>query len=186
MLYNQRAGTVSQHHARSNHTSHFLGVRSMATKQCSKCGVIKPIESFYRHPSAKLGRAPACKECEKKFMRQWLSRTGNASIKRYEKTKKGFLMRKYRGMQSRVTATAGKNLRLYGGKELLARDDFYAWAESSAQFHSLFELWVSAGYDRKLSPSVDRIDSAIGYRLDNMRWVTHSENSKCRSNPKHS
>jgi hypothetical protein len=37
---------------------------------------------------------------------------------------------------------------------------------------------VSSGYDRKLTPTVDRINTELGYEIHNMRWLTHSENSR--------
>lgn len=33
-------------------------------------------------------------------------------------------------------------------------------------------------YDRKLAPTVDRVNSTLGYEVWNMEWVTHSENSR--------
>lgn len=101
---------------------------------------------------------------------------GNAACKRYEKTKPGFLMRLYRNMQSRVNGVQWRKYHLYEGKALLPRDEFYAWADASAEFHALFEAWEAAGYDRHITPSVDRIDSDRGYSLDNMRWVPFREN----------
>lgn len=110
--------------------------------------------------------------------REYRKKTGNACTKKYEKTKKGFLMRLYRNMQSRVTGIQKKKHHLYKGKDLLPRDHFYEWALSSSRFHELFSVWEESGYDRKLTPSVDRIDSRRGYSIINMEWVTHSENSR--------
>jgi hypothetical protein len=44
-------------------------------------------------------------------------------------------------------------------------------------FNMLFEEWERSGYDTKLTPSIDRLDSGHGYTFDNMGWITHSENS---------
>jgi len=104
--------------------------------------------------------------------------SGNSHTKKYEKTVNGFLMRLYRNMQSRVTGVQKAKFHLYEGKRLLNREDFYNWAKSSTKFHILFNEWEKSGYERKLSPSVDRIDSSRGYEMDNMEWVTHSENSR--------
>lgn len=118
------------------------------------------------------------KEQENKYRREWRKRTGNAATKKYEKTHKGFLMRKYRNMQSRVEGIQWRKAHLYEGKQILPRDDFYDWAISHPDFLALFDQWIESNYDRKLSPTVDRIDSSKGYILDNMQWITHSENSK--------
>jgi hypothetical protein len=45
----------------------------------------------------------------------------------------------------------------------------------------MFEIYKSSEFNRKLAPTVDRIDSSKGYSLDNMRWLTHSENSRLGS-----
>lgn len=103
---------------------------------------------------------------------------GNAATKKYERTKNGKLMRNYRNMESRVKGIQKKKSHLYYGKELLPREDFYAWAKNSEDYNSLYNDWVKSGYDRKLAPTVDRIDSSRGYVVDNMRWLTHSENSR--------
>lgn len=108
---------------------------------------------------------------------KYRKRVGNAPTKRYEKTKKGFLVRAYRNMKSRVSGIQGKQ-HLYEGKALLDKADFYEWALSSKDFHALFSNWEQSNYERKLSPSVDRKDSRKGYTKENMEWVTHSENSR--------
>lgn len=103
---------------------------------------------------------------------------GNACTKKYEKTKKGFLVRLYRNMQSRVTGVQKLKIHLYEGKSLLGRDDFYEWSNNNATFHELFKLWEDSNYERRLTPSVDRIDSSLGYEISNMEWIPFHEN--CR------
>jgi hypothetical protein len=110
--------------------------------------------------------------------RQYRKATGNAVTKRYERTKKGKLMRLYRNMESRVSGIQWQKYHLYEGRSILPREEFYEWALSCPRFHELYDEWVASGYDRKLTPSVDRIDSGKGYEPSNMEWVTHSENSR--------
>jgi hypothetical protein len=113
--------------------------------------------------------------------RERRKRTGNATTKKYEKSPKGFLMRLYRNMQSRVTGVQKQKFHLYQGKELLDRQDFYNWSIDNPIFLEMFEIYKSSEFNRKLAPTVDRIDSSKGYSLDNMRWLTHSENSRLGS-----
>lgn len=101
---------------------------------------------------------------------------------KYEKTKNGFLMRLYRNMKSRISGVQKEKARLYAGKELLEKEDFYFWAKNSPEFHKMFKEYENSGYDRKLAPTVDRINSDIGYVVSNMEWKTHSENSARTSN----
>jgi len=110
--------------------------------------------------------------------REYRRLVGNVSTHRYEKTPKGFLMRAYRNMQSRVRGIQKQKAHLYLGKELLPRQEFYDWAMGQPDFWTLFTEWQRSQYDRKLCPTVDRIDSSEGYFIDNMEWVTHSENSR--------
>lgn len=110
--------------------------------------------------------------------REYRKRTGNAATLKYERTKRGKLMRIYRNMLSRVTGVQAAKYHLYQGKALLEKHDFYEWAIDQTDFHRLYDAWVGSGYDRKLAPSVDRIDSSQGYETWNMEWVTHSENSR--------
>jgi hypothetical protein len=113
-----------------------------------------------------------------KRQREYRKRTGNKTTKKYEKTPNGFLVRMYRNMQSRTCGIQKKKAHLYKGLYLLERQDFYKWAKENDVFWKLYQHWVKSSYDRKLTPTVDRIDSEIGYSLNNMEWVTHSENSR--------
>jgi len=111
------------------------------------------------------------------WQRDYRKSNGNARTKKYEKTKKGKLMRTYRNMESRAKGIVKGKSHLYQGLEVLPRETFYDWAMSCADFNNIYDDWVRSGFDRKLSPSVDRVDPSKGYTLDNMRWLTHSENS---------
>lgn len=117
--------------------------------------------------------------------RDYRRKNGNSITRNYEKTKNGFLMRLYRNMKSRTSGVQKQKFHLYKGCSLLPRNEFYNWAKSSEVFHELFHLWEISEYERRLTPSVDRIDSSKGYSIDNMEWVTHSENSRRGAVSKH-
>lgn len=118
------------------------------------------------------------KEERNKWQRAYRKINGNANTHKYEKTINGFLMRKYRNMLSRVLGIQKKKAHLYKNKSLLSKDKFYEWAVKQDTFHKLWSEWVNSNYDRKLCPTVDRINPRIGYELSNMEWITHSENSR--------
>lgn len=124
------------------------------------------------------------KEERNRKLRERRKKTNNIPTKKYEKTKKGFLVRLYRNMLSRITGIQKQKHYLYEGKELLNKEDFYNWSLESKKFHELFEHWEKNNYDRKLTPSVNRIDSSKGYIISNMEWITHSENSAKVNNNK--
>lgn len=113
-----------------------------------------------------------------KMQRIRRKRNGNAETHRYEKTPKGFLMRKYRNMQSRVLGIQWKKAHLYKGLKLLPRKQYYEWAMAHQTFWELFNYWKANNFDRKLCPTVNRINPNKGYELPNMEWITHSENSR--------
>jgi len=118
------------------------------------------------------------KDAQNRKQREYRAANGDAATRRYERTKKGKLMRTYRNMQSRVLGILKLKRHLYEGKDILSREDFYAWAMNSTEFHRLFDGWVASGYRCGASPSVDRLDTSGGYTIGNMEWVTHSENSR--------
>jgi hypothetical protein len=118
------------------------------------------------------------KETKNRLQRERRQRTNNSVTKKYEKTINGFLMRLYRNMKSRIGGVQKQKYHLYEGKELLSRDEFYEWAKSNATFLKLFHEYKNNDFNRKLAPSVDRIDSSKGYEISNMEFVTHSENSR--------
>ena len=105
-------------------------------------------------------------------------KTNNICTKKYEKTKKGFLVRLYRNMLSRVSGVQFTKFYLYQGKSILDKNTFYEWALNDNNFNKLFDAYEQSGYERKLAPSVDRINSNLGYEITNMEFVTMSENSK--------
>jgi hypothetical protein len=135
---------------------------------CRTCGDVKELNSFRNHSGCKEGKSYQCKLCFK----EW--------TKAYEKTEDGFLMRAYRNMLSRINGIQKSKYHLYKDKYILSKQEFYDWSNAS-NFKDLFSLYTSSGYQMKLAPSVDRIDSSVGYELSNIRWITHSENSRLGS-----
>lgn len=124
-----------------------------------------------------------CDKCAKN-KRIAYYKTNKNIWRNYEKKPDGFIMRLYRNMKSRITGVQKQKHHLYKGKSLLSKEEFYKWAKSNNDFKTLFKEYVKSNYDRKLAPSVDRIDSKLGYEINNMEFVTHSENSRRGSNSK--
>lgn len=131
-------------------------------KTCNKCGVSKTHSEFQVCGTKLRGM---CKPC----MKTW--------SKEYEKTEKGYLMRSYRNLVSRCTGVLKAKQHLYQNMQYIGKEEFYDWATNDETFQELFKAWVKSGYDKKLSPSVDRVWPMFGYIRDNIRWMTHSENS---------
>jgi len=152
-------------------------MQELSEKLCRRCLVVQPISQFMsrKHDTAD-GYVNHCLSCRNARQRESRRLNGNATTKKYEKTKRGFLMRLYRNMKSRVVGVQKKCLHLYEGLEILPREDFYQWAMGNPIFHALFLEYEKSGYEQRLAPGVDRIDPEKGYTLDNMEIVTLSEN----------
>lgn len=142
-------------------------------------------EFKYRDQHGRLVRGRKCHSCSIGAQRKSRLNSNNKITKKYEKTVDGFLMRSYRNIKSRCTGVQNRKAHLYLGMVFLDKPAFYNWANSNSDFLSLFKTWSNNDYDRKLTPSVDRIDSKKGYAIDNMRWITHSLNSKLGAISKH-
>ena len=125
------------------------------------------------------------KQRRNEIQRQRRAENGNISTRKYEKTHKGFAMRLYRNMQSRVSGVQWQKSHLYQNMTILPKEEFYEWILSNETFKTLFADYEASGYQRKLAPSVDRINSKKGYELDNMEIITMSENSRRGSISQH-
>lgn len=138
--------------------------------QCDRCVRVRKRETNY---GRRWNQRNADRVAETR--REYYERTGGESWKKYEKTPKGYLVRSYRNMLSRVRGIQKPGT--WTGKEILPKAEFYEWALANPTFHELFQAYERSGYERRLAPSPDRIDPNKGYTLDNMRWLTMSENS---------
>lgn len=57
------------------------------------------------------------------------------------------------------------------------QNELTAWGMGSKKYHTLFEQWETSGFQKDLSPSVDRLDDYKTYSLDNIQLVTWKENN---------
>lgn len=125
------------------------------------------------------------REAVNKYQADVRIKTRNKSTKKYEKTKKGYLVRTYRNMKSRCCGILKSKAHLYAGLELIDKNEFYAWSLSDPDFMRLFIAYKESDFNLRMAPSIDRIDSKRGYILENMRWITFSENSRLGSMSRH-
>lgn len=56
------------------------------------------------------------------------------------------------------------------------QNELYDWACEQGLL-SMVAVWAAAGYDKQLTPSIDRLDTTHGYTLGNIRLVTWKENN---------
>lgn len=159
----------------------------MEKKKCNKCNKL----FFYSEKAAVnggsghykylrdgkiVGYSGVCHACFRNYINRKNRLENFSRFKRYEKTPNGFLMRAYRNMKSRVTGVQQKKHHLYKGLSILSKEEFYEWSKKSKEFKALFLAWEKSGHERRLTPSVDRVNSSLGYELTNMRWVEFHKN----------
>ena len=157
----------------------------LVSRVCNTCKRDVPVERLIKKSDCKGGYAPRCLDCKANSQREHRILSRNQSTKTYEKSLKGYLVRTYRNMLSRVRGILKKKAHLYEGLEILSKDEFYKWSLKS-NYPDLLDAYRESGFDMKLAPSIDREDTSLGYTLDNIRWITHSENSKLGSLSGHS
>ncbi len=57
-------------------------------------------------------------------------------------------------------------------------DELKEWCLAQPKYHDLHDAWVKSGFQRSLSPSVDRTDDYQPYSLNNITLMTSDENLK--------
>ena len=128
-------------------------------KKCSSCCKNKNLTEFYKNKTCKGGLNKQCKDCTK------------ANSIRYSRSKIGLITKIY--IHQVYVSKKDKTKKLsYTKKELID------WFFNNIKFDKLYNNWVNSGYDKKLTPSVDRINDHKGYSLDNIQLMTWDENIK--------
>jgi hypothetical protein len=127
------------------------------------------------------GHLGKCTECTKDDVKENRIKRGDYynefDQNRYRSNIERLLKLKYSGMRRRILGL-NKHSNLVG-LELMPLKEFLDWTEKTKkQFMKLFRQWKTAGYPRKLSPSVDRINNKIGYVAGNLQWLTQQQNAK--------
>ena len=127
-------------------------------KKCFKCGENKELGLFYKHKKTADGYLNKCIECTKKDVKG----------SNYDKTEKGVVRIMYK-TQVRNSKARKMELPNYTKQELKE------WLYEN-NFKSLYDNWVSSGFDKSKKPSVDRLDDFKPYSFENIRLVTWEEN----------
>lgn len=129
----------------------------MTSKTCKSCKQHKNLGDFSKATSNKDGYNNTCKPCV--VVRNT----------EYWRTPKGRISQVF-SVQKVSSRTRGHQAPAYTAAELLA------WALQQGLLQ-MVEDWAAAGYDKQLTPSIDRLRVTEGYTLDNIRLVTWQENN---------
>lgn len=68
-----------------------------------------------------------------------------------------------------------------GFTEIIERQDFFNFALSNQQYKQLYDNWILNNKEYRLTPSIDRIDATKPYILNNIQFLSVSDNAKKRN-----
>lgn len=93
--------------------------------------------------------------------------------------------KRYYHMLDRQRGVASHQSNGARGKDICTQEEFLVWCKdfkNLQDFLTIYFDWANNGFMRWDSPSIDRIDPAEGYTLDNLQWLPFGEN--CEKNNK--
>ena len=151
-------------------------------KTCYTCRQEKLIDEFYFHPKTFDKHLGKCKLCCIDFSIK--NRNKNKKYydvydkNRYRNNIHRIFCAKYDGMRQRVMGLAHHSKTK--GKALINENEFLHWCyeqKNYKKFINLYNIWKVKQFQRKFAPSIDRINNNIGYIVNNLQWLSQSENS---------
>lgn len=145
-------------------------------KKCKDCGIEKEQSEFYPTQGE-------CKECSKKRIKKNYYK----NIEYYHDYDKyrqrhsfnRIFKHRYSLIKQRIEGRATRHYKIEG-KEILPYKEFLDWCykeENLKCFEKLYDIWKKNIFCRRLTPSIDRIDNNKSYTINNIRWITQSNNS---------
>lgn len=154
----------------------------MLGRICKICKQDKPLQEFYKNKNGRDGYMGCCKACWKDHVKKNRENKKNY-YRQYDKDRqrkniKRILSHRYQGIKQRCEGNAVRHYHVEGMR-YLSREEWAKWCEQNMdRFMSIYKVWASMDFPRKLCPSIDRINNKKGYTMDNIRWTTVAENSK--------
>jgi len=125
------------------------------TKKCYTCSRTKSTIEFHTNKAKKDGLNHDCKECTLHKQRSYSALPYRMYSNQIEHSK-----------------TRGHPRPEY------TRQEFKLWVTTQGKYNKLYEQYKASDYDKRLVPSVDRLDPMQGYNFSNIELVTFIENMK--------
>lgn len=120
---------------------------------CNNCGIFKPIKA-----------RNMCQNCWHKYKHRHFPNF--------------FLRQKHSQMNERCR-NPNKNpntIKCYFGRVVCELEDFLNRFLNDEIFLKLYKQWQDSNYEYKLCPSIDRINPDLDYVIENLQFITMSEN----------
>lgn len=92
----------------------------------------------------------------------------------YRRGSRGFLTRRF--LEMKVEAS-----RL--GIEIMSRNRFGNWSRENEGFRYSFYDYEESGFDKRLSPVIERIDRAKGFTENNLKWIFQKDKNRSHGQP---
>lgn len=173
-------------------------------KRCKRCKTPKPKVDFCNNKTSPDGLNAECRTCAKEryvlkrqerstraknyYNRPEVRETKRIYGKRYREINKESLAKKDLDTYRSFTGYASelfykvifrvKHQETYKAREIcFTKTEFLTFILNNPEYKSLHAAWVASGYDKKLSPSVDRVDNEGHYTLANIQIITKSANT---------
>lgn len=132
----------------------------MEEKRCKECEDVKLVSNFYFNRLAKDGRSNTCSECA-------------ANLKKI----------KYRSLQGKAREILKEQKKRSKKKGLpipsYTIEELWRWLLQH-NYKAMWQKWKDSNYKRALSPSINRLESDIGYSFDNIELITWEEHDEKR------
>lgn len=150
-------------------------------KECTQCHILKSNNDFFKSSKNKDGYKSECKICHSKTAHNCRKKEGYYQ-KQYLKKRQNpneYFHGIYQHMKDRVS---GKTLikTTAEGQSIIDIKSFRKWTFETTNFLELFNDFVRHGFQRKMAPSIDRIDIKKGYIIGNIQWLTLTDNQTKR------
>lgn len=108
-------------------------------------------------------------------------------MREYRKSLPAKIYRMWEKMNARLSLQRGDvGANCYAGiRVLITKEEFCTFAESSEELKDLYNTWSLSGYKRKDIPCLSRINPDLNYTLNNIQFISRSEQSRRDANRLH-
>lgn len=146
-----------------------LALNKRYMKDCKNCQTNKELSEFYKDSRRPDGLYTICKQCHRLVLRKSKKKVG----KKF--TPREIAKDRIYGIDVRI-----RHRKAYiGKKRLFTLDELeYFFIQNWDTYTKLHIAWEESGHKRGFTPSLDRIDEAGDYSLDNIQLISQSENSR--------